>query len=360
MREDISLKQAFSLLFIFLSGGIMAIGGGSEAGRDSYLSAVFCLVLVIPLYYVYYTPFKVYKNKDFFEIIDLLYGKIFGNIINIISALAVFLVATVSFSRFTLFIKTVALHNTSIYIIGIFMAFTCFFATFNGFEVLARFCEIMIVAIILCLLAFVIVSFALFKTENLQPLLENGIKPVISGMYSLTATPFMEGFALIMLVSQSRKRNDMQKYVLLAAIASALTMSIIFLRNLLILGYPAIESLYYPSYLAMSLVNLGEFFERQEVAVSIIFLVADIVKISSLCIFLCKMLNFKFKSHEYKFYAPFVISAVFAFSVTFFQDTMQLFRFFSIYKYILTIPFAVLPILTFILCKIKRPAVTKK
>ncbi|MFI3226447.1 MAG: endospore germination permease [Clostridia bacterium] len=360
MREDISLKQGFSLLFIFLSGGIMAIGGGSEAGRDSYLSALCSVFFIIPLYYVYYNPLKVHKTKNYFEIIDLLYSEKFGNIINFVTAIAIFLVALVSFSRFTLFIKTVALQNTSVYIIGIFMAFTCIFATYNGFETLGRFCEIMIVAIIFFLLAFVVVSIPLFKAENLQPFMENGVKPLVSGMYSISATPFMEGFALVVLVSQSRKRDDMQKVVFVAGITSAITMSVIFLRNLLILGYPAIESLYYPSYLAMSLVSLGEFFERQEVAVSIIFLIADIVKITSISIFLCKMINYKFKTQEYKFYAPAVIIMIFAFSITFFEDTMQLFSFFSIYKYILTFPLAVIPICTFILCKIKTKAVIRK
>lgn len=360
MREDISLKQAFSMLFIFLSGGIMAIGGGSEAGRDSYLSALFSLVFVIPLYWAYYKPFLVYKNNNYFEIIDILYGKMFGNIVNFISAFGVLIVAVVSFSRFTIFIKTVALQNTSLYVIGLFMAITCIYATFSGFEVLARFSEIMIVPIVLFLVIFVVMTAHLFKAENLQPLIENGLQPLISGMYSMTATPFMEGFALVALVSQSRKRKDMQKIVIFASISSAITMSVLFLRNLLILGYPAIESLYYPSYIAMSLVSLGDFFERQEVTVSIIFLIADIVKITSLSIFLCKMLNYRVKTREYKTYAPAVIMLIFTISGIFFAKTTDLFDFFSVYQYILTIPFAVIPVMTLVLCKLKSKAVTKK
>lgn len=354
MREDISLKQGFSMLFIFLSGAIMAIGGGSEAGRDSYISALFCILFVVPLYFLYYTPFLIFKEKNFFEIIDIIYGKFFSNIINLIYVLSVLLVCVVSFSRYTLFIKTVSLQNTNIYVIGIFMAITCIYAVYCGYETLARFCEIMFFVVILSIIFFIIVSIPLFKAINLQPVLENGVLPLITGMYSLTATPFMEGFALIMLMSQSRKRKDMKKIIFISAISSAITISIIFLRNLLILGFPAIESLYYPSYLAISLVSLGDFFERQEVSVSIIFLIADIVKISSLSIFLCKIINFKAKTFEYKYYAPAIIMLVFTLSMLIFRDTMQLFRFFNIYKYILTIPFLIIPIITFSFCKFKK------
>lgn len=351
MREDISLKQAFSMLFIFLTGGIMAVGGGSESGRDSYIAAIVCIIFVVPLFYVYYKPFLIDENSNFFEIIDLSYGKSIGNLINIIYGLSVLLVAVVSFSRFTIFIKTVALENTSLYIIGLFMAITCIFATYSGFEVLARFCEIMIIAIVFCLALFMVVSFDLFNIYNVQPFIENGYITIFEGSFSLASTPFMESFALIMLISQNRKRKDMQKVIIMSAIASAITIAIVFLRNLLILGYPAIESLYYPSYLAISLVSIGEFFERQEVAVSIVFLIADIVKITSLSIFLCKMINYKVKTKEYKYYSFAIIMFIFALSGIFFANTMQLFRFFSVYKYILVVPFGILPIITLILCK---------
>ncbi|MFI3115773.1 MAG: endospore germination permease [Clostridia bacterium] len=353
MREDISLKQGFAMLFIFLSGGIMAIGGGSEAGRDSYISAILCLVFVIPLYFCYYTPFIMLEKKNFFEILAFAYGEKLGKIVNLIYFMSVFLVAVVSFSRFTLFIKTVALTNTSMVLIGFFMAFTCLFATFNGFEVLARFSEIMLVVVIFSVATFVIISITLFKVVNLQPLLENGVKPMVLGVYSISSMPFMEAFALIAMISQNRKKKDMQKIVFLSAICSSVTIAVIFLRNLLVLGYPAIESLYYPSYLAVSLVSFGDFFERQEVAVSIVFMIADIVKITALSIFLCKSINFSAKTKEYKYYAPAVILLIFSFSIAFFSNTMKLFQFFSIYKYILGAPFVILPVITLLLCKIR-------
>lgn len=354
MREDISLKQGFAMLYIFLTGGIMAIGEGVEVLRDSYISALLTLLIVIPLYFIYYQPFIIHKNKNFFEIIDISYGNFFGSIVNLLYILSVFLVAVVSFSRFTLFIKNVALENTSIYIIGIFMVLICIYATYSGFEVLSRFCEIMFIPIVISLILFTLISIEVFEIINIQPFVESGIKSLSKDIYSLSTTPFAECFALIMLVSQSRKQKDMQKTIILSAIASGVTISIIFLRNLLILGYPAIESLYYPSYLAISLVSLGQFFERQEVAVSIIFLIADIVKITSLSIFLCKIINYKFKKTEYKYFSFAIIPIIFITATLIFNDTLKLFRFLEIYRFFLIIPFYIIPVLTFILCKYSK------
>ena len=348
------------MLFIFLTAGTMAIGGNGDSGRDSYISAIVSLIFVIPLFYIYFRPFNIYKKENCFEIIQKVYGNTFGCIINFFNAMCVLMVGVVSFSRLTLFIKTVSLNKTSLYLIGLFIAITTIYAVYSGFEVLARFSEIVSIVIIIFLFLFTFISYSMLNYENITPIMENGIKPVLSAAYSIAATPFMESYALILLVSQSSKRKDMQKTVILAGIFSAITMSIILLRNLLILGYPAIESLYYPSYLAISLITLGEFFQRQEVAVSIVFLIADIFKVSVLSIFICQYINFTAKTKQYKNYSVAIGLLIFALSGITFTNTFELFRFFSVYEYFLTIPFAVIPIITFVLCKIKKKTVTLK
>lgn len=332
----------------------MALGGISDAGRDSYLSSILVLIFVIPLFYVYSKPFLVYEKLDYFQIMEKVYGKNISKVINFVIALSVLFVAVISFSRFSLFIKTVALSKTSLNVIGIFMVITCIYAVYNGLSTIARFCEILIYAIGFFLVLSTIISFSAFKPENMTPFLENGFKPVIQGMFSILAVPYLECFALITLVFSTRKRKDMPKTIYIALIVSAICMAIIFLRNLLILGYPAIESLYYPSYISISLVKLGEFFQRQEVAVSIIFLIADILKISVLSLYLCKYLNFTLKTYEQKHYSVAVILFVFTLSNIFFTNTITLFDFFDIYKYFLVIPFIIIPIMTYFIIIFKK------
>lgn len=353
IKEDISLKQAFSMLFIFLSGSIMAISGNGDAGRDSYISAIISILIVLLLFYIYYKPFLIYKEDNFFLIIQRVYGKHIGFFVNLITAISVFLVGIVSFARFTLFLKTVALDQTPLFVIGIFMAITCMYSVFCGFEVIARFCEICLIFVIAFILFFTAVSYPIFDFKNIFPILEDGFLPVYSGVYSIVASPFMESFALVTLIFQSRKRNDMPKSINLAIISSCTTICIVFLRNLFILGYPAIESLYYPSYLAVSLVSFGDFFQRQEVFVSIIFLLADIIKISVLSVYLCKYINFTLKTFEYKNYAIAVVMLIFSFSNFLFASTMDLFSFLGVYRHFLLLPFGILPLITFILCNYK-------
>lgn len=332
----------------------MAIGGNSDAGRDGYLSALFAVVFVVVLIWVYYNPFIVFKSQNYFEIINELYGQKLSKVINLTMLVAVFLSACVSMSRFTIFLKTVALDKTSVFVIGIFMSVACIYAVYSGFETLARFAEIMVYAVVSFLLFSTVVAFSSFDYSNLNPMIENGFLPILNGAFSVLATPFMEGFALIALLSQTRKRNDMQKMLCISGVVSLVVMSVIFLRNLLILGFPAIESLYYPSYIAISLVTLGDFFQRQEVVVSITFLIADMIKLAVFVIFLSKCLNFTAKTKEYKNYAIAVTFLVLSVSMFVFPTTQVLFSFLSIYRYVLIVPFLIIPLVTFFLANKKR------
>lgn len=348
IREDISIRQGFVLIFIFMTGGIMAIGGNSDAGRDGYLSAIFAILFVVPLFWIYYKPFIIFKKLNYFEIIALLYGEKLSKVVNFIMCISVFFVACISMARFTIFLKSVALDKTPVFTIGIFMSIVCIYAVYAGFETIARFAEIMVYTVILFLIFSTIVAFGTIDYSNVTPILESGFIPVVIGAYSITTAPFMEGFALIMLLSQTRKRRDMSKMILISCVVSLCVMSIIMLRNLMILGFPAIDSLYYPSYIAISLVTLGDFFQRQEVVVSITFLIADMIKIAVLVMFVSKSINFTARTKEYKNYAVAVTFLVLSVSMIIFPTTNRLFEFFDVYKYFLTVSFLIIPLITFL------------
>ncbi len=346
----ISKRQSAAMLFIFFVTSTIASNSGLEAGRDSWIAGLFSLILAIPLLLIYYEPFRIHKGKSIFEINSLIYGKILGVVLNIIMILAVILVSTMSFSKYVIFIKTVALQNSSIYLIGIFMVITVIYATYKGIISVARASEIAVWVVISFLLFTLIVTFSNLNFLNLTPILEFGLNPIITGTYSILATPFMESFALIALISTAKNTADLRKTIISIIIVSCILMSVTFMRDLLILGFPAIKSLYYPSYSAISLVNLGDFFQRQEVVVSISFLIGDILKISTTIIFITDGLKYLFKKN---FIIPSAI-LVFVLSTTFFKSSLDLFGFFEIYKYILIFPFILLPLTTFLVIYFKK------
>lgn len=349
IRENISLRQAFIMLYIILTSGIMSIGGSGDAERDTWIAPIVAIIFVIALYYIYYKPFVLYKNLTYFEILDKVYSR-FSVIINIFLGFNAFLLACISLSRFSIFLKTVSLNQTPLYVISLFMMVVCAYGVYSGFEVLARFSEILVWIIVAFLVFSTVISYQTLDFNNLYPILENGFLPVVNGTYTVLATPFMETFFLVMLFGDTKKRADMPKNLYKSAIVSSIVMSVVYLRNLLILGHPAIQSLYYPSYTAISLISLGDFFQRQEVFVSLAFLIADILKICVFIIYVCRTINHVGKTKEYKNYTVSVCVAVLLCSLVIFTNTMDLFNFLQIYRYVVTVPCLFVPILTTILC----------
>lgn len=353
IKENISLRQSFIILYIILTSGVMSLGGSSDAGRDTWISPILGIIFAMLLYFVYYKPFILFEKEDFFEILDISYGKV-SKIINIFLCANAFLLASVSIARFSIFLNIVSLNKTPLYIISLFMITVCIYGVYSGFEVLARFSEIFIGIIIFFLIFSVITSYSILNFKNIYPILENGIIPLLNGGYTILSTLFMETFFLIALFSQSKKRKDMPKILNICVIISAISMSIVFLRNLLILGYPAMNSLYYPSYTAISIITLGEFFQRQEVFVSFSFLIADILKICVYMIYICKSINHMALTKEYKAYSIAIGIFIYFISLIIFENAMELYNFLAIYRYILTIPCLIIPIITYILCVYKN------
>lgn len=349
MKEVISNRQIFVVMFTMIVSGILSLGGTSGAGRNAWLSAIFVIVLAIPLYFIYFYPIKINKGKDFFEINELLYGIELGKVVNVVYLAIILLITVVSFSRYTVFVKAVALEQTSVVIIGVFMLITVIYATFCGFEVIARFAEIAVIVISIFLAFTLILSISAYDASNVTPIIEDGVKPVLDGALAILITPYAEAFAFVCLLSNVKDRNSVSKTLNIAICVSGVVMSAIFLRNLMILGYPMVENLYYPSYQAISVISLGSFFQRQEVTVSATFLIADIIRLSILSIFLCKGINFIAKKRNYKKYSTAVGFIVFVISIVFLSTTVKLFNFLDVYKVIIGVSLLILPTISCVL-----------
>lgn len=336
-----------------LISGLMSLGGSDGAGRDTWISAFLVVILAVPMYYIYFYPLKSFKNKDIFQIHDIIYGEKVGFIISLIYILTVGLVFVVSFARYSVFVKTVALEKTPILIIAIFMIITVIYACVCGFETVARFSEIVIYLIVIFLVFTLVVAYSTVNTENLQPILESGIQPVFKGMFSIFASPYLESFALISLFSNVYDRNKVPKVLVVSTVISALVIGVAFLRNLLILGNEATQSFYYPSYQAISLITFGSFFQRQEVTVSATFLIADIIRLSVFSIFITKGINYFLRKRELVRTSVVIIIGLGLVSVYFLGNTIKVFTFIDMYKRIIFIPLVILPCITALISLIK-------
>lgn len=125
-------------------------------------------------------------------------------------------------------------------------------------------------------------------------------------------------------------------------------------RNMMVLGSETAAAVYFPSYAAISRVNIGNFLQRLEISVTIVFLLSGFIKIS-ICLLaatkgITKLLGFK----DYRFFVTPVGLLMVNLAYLVYDSIMEMFEWaFDVYPYY-AIPFQViLPLIIFIAAELK-------
>ena len=132
-------------------------------------------------------------------------------------------------------------------------------------------------------------------------------------------------------------------------------------RNIIVLGASLNSTLYFPSYIAVRTINIGDFLQRFEVVVAITFIFGGFVKIS-VCLYaaslgVAKILNID----NYRYLVAPIGFLMINLAAIIYESMMEMFDWATkIYPYY-AIPFQIiLPIIIFIVAKIKIKVKSKK
>lgn len=340
-------KQYLTVFVLFFIGSTMAFGGNSVAGRDSWIGVIIGTILALIVYFIYFKLIDLYEGKKFLQINKIVYGEKLGKFVNIIYGICALLLAFISVNMLTFFINITSLTKTSTIIIFIFIIIGSFILAKSGSMSLVRFSEIVCFLVIIITAISLLLSISDINISNILPVLDNGTKNILSSSYTVLMLPFLEGLFVLALFYKKDKIN--KRVINIAIIFSGVIILLSSLRNLFVLGYPAIKSFTYPSYAAVSLINLSSFIQREEVLVSIVFVLCYMFKSAVLINFASLSLRGK---NSNKILATLCVLLVIG--NLFMDNIMKMFEFILIYKNILVLPLIILPIITIIVALIKE------
>lgn len=153
--------------------------------------------------------------------------------------------------------------------------------------------------------------------------------------------------------SLKNKKAPFKSYIL-GLIIGGIIVAVIALRNILLLGEYILSVHYFPSYIAVSRINIAEFLQRLESVVSIVFLTAGFIKISMCLLGASKGISKLFNFKDYRFIV--VPSALIILNLGFlvYEDMMELNRWVSqVYSYYAFLFEVILPVIVFIAAKVR-------
>ena len=172
------------------------------------------------------------------------------------------------------------LIDTPVEIVVILFLLISLFGVRLGLEVISRTAIIFspwIIALLSILILFLIPEIEL---ENMQPILGDGLKPIIKGLYRNLGLPYLELIIILMITSYISEKAKMNKAFYIGTLIEAIVLTILVIFYILVLSTDISSIKTYPSYALGKKISIGGFLERIEVIVAIIWVLTIYFKVT--------------------------------------------------------------------------------
>ncbi len=360
IKEQISDKEAILILITFIIGTTMIVGTGGDAKNDAWIAGIIAAITFIPLLLIFSRLLSLFPGKDLFDIFSILFGKIVGKILSAIYIWYSFHLGGLVLRNFGEFINVVALPETPMFIPLLCLGLVCIVAVYLGIEVLSRTMAVFIPLIIFIVFVVLILGISQLKLHYIQPILGNGFTPVLKGAFSTFSFPMAETVVFLCVFTSLQTKKSPKRVYIWGTFIAACMIIIITIRNISVLGNLT-GNFYFPSYIAVSRIRIGNFIQGVEVTVSFVFIFAVFAKCSVCLLAACKGIAKVFNLKDYRSIVIQTGLLMIYFSYIIYHTIAEMnYWAFEIYPYYAFPMQVIIPIITWIFAEIKASKVPAK
>lgn len=280
--------RQFTILVILFSVGttILVIPGSlaNEVKQDAWITAIIGTALTFLVVALYIVIGRMFPAKTLVEIMETILGKWFGKIISLSFAFISYIAASELLYYVGNFLTTQILHDTPIEIIHIVFACILIMGIRLGLETLARTAELffpIFILLFVLLTVSVLLTPDLWKLQNIQPMLNSGIKPMIRAVIIFLSVFSFPLIVLLMIFPISVKQPKAAEKPFFIAIGIAgVCLIILITLTILVLGPDSSARQMYPSYNLARMIKIGGFLQRLEAILAIMWFITIFFKMA--------------------------------------------------------------------------------
>lgn len=353
INNKISGKQFICMIILFLMGSTLVIGVASEARQDSWLAILTGLILALPMAFAYARIVQLFPGKNLYDIVIQLFGKVFGKMIILLYVFYAIHLGSGVLRTISEFIQISNMPETpQIMVLSAFILL-CIWMAKSGIETMGRVSKLAFFIVLISITITVVLSIKDMNFNNIKPIMGTDFTAFADSSTTVFSLPLAEIVLLTILYSSVDQKENPYKLFICGLSVAGLLLIVVSLRNLFVLGLPSVLMYYFPSYQAVSVIAIGEFFTRIEVLIGMNLVLAGLIKVC-VCLFaassgLAKLFNLD--DHR-PMAAPVGVIMV-TFAMVMFSNTIEIVNWLKIYKYF-ALPFQViLPAIILITAEIK-------
>ncbi|SHH52684.1 GerAB/ArcD/ProY family transporter [Tepidibacter thalassicus] len=354
-REIISGKQGLSIVVIFMAGTSSILSLALEAKEDIWLAIILSVLMSITVSLIFVNLHFNFPGKNLFDICEICFGKSIGKLFILLFTWFTFEEASQTLINNSQFLEDTALAETPTIVPRMFILILCVWIVKGGIELIGKWSDLFIIPFIIFVFISVVLLIPEMDIDNIFPILDNGITPVIEGAYSAFTFPFGETVILSLVFSRFKTKKSYYTTYIFGLIIGGICSLALSLSTVLTIGSTQALQTYYSTYNTVSKIDISDFIQRLEVISTLIFVIGSFLKISILLlassIGISKLFNFE----SYRFIVTPVSLSIINLSFISFDNRMSFVEWNSngwlYYSFLFEV---ILPVIIFITAKIKN------
>lgn len=355
MSEEISSKQAITLVLAFILDGALIFPTAPEAGRNSWIAVIISIIAALILFMLYFKIQLLYPGRDLYEISQEALGGLLGNLLTILYIWFFLHLGALTLRDFGEFMSVMTMPETPRAAIGILSILTAVYMTKKGCVVIGKFALFSsIITLIILGILFMLIS-PKINIKNILPVMSQGIQPVLIGSWSAFTFPFGECILFTVIFAQINDAKAIKKGYFIGLILGGIVLLINTFIQIAVLSEKVVGFLYFPLYAMLSRIRVGEFIQRLEIIGGLVLNVFGIIKIS-LCLYAASLgIGRLIKLDDYKvLFLPVGLVMLNLMNILY-HDIMELVSWTAKYYKYYALPFEVfIPVIIFIAAKAKK------
>lgn len=281
-KLKITEHQLFSLTACFACGSailIIASGINGIAHQDSWLSALITPILGMVGIWIITLIGSKYPGMSLLEILQQIFGKWVGRIATVVFVFFCFDTAPQLPWYLGSFVTSQSMPETPGYAVKTLFISVIVIAALYGLEAISRASEIFIYFVSVMFIAAIILVSTNVQPENLLPVFEKGLKPVLKGSFFQSC--FYVFPMIIILSIYPHRVNDVKKArksIMKGFLWAGFMIFLSILMSVLVLGSSNAAGSQYPIYRLAKEIQIGIIISRFEFVVAIVWIATIFIR----------------------------------------------------------------------------------
>ncbi|WP_284036885.1 endospore germination permease [Neobacillus sp. 114] len=282
-KGKISPHQFTIMIALFIVGGsVLYVPAGliHTAKQDAWLASILVVGLGLLLVYMLNALGSNFPNMNFAQYCEKILGKWLGKFVSLLYFVYFFLSTATFVRQFGDFVIIQLLRETPLLAVHILLIVIMIMGVRYGLEPFSRAIGIFFPYIFLLFVLFILSLFPMIQFHQLQPVLDNGLKPIMGAAVKALGTPYLQLVLFLMIFPAVNQTKPAKKSFLLGTLIGGSVLTLVTLLCILCFGAIFSENQQFITYVLALNINIGGFWQRIEAIMAFIWFITIYIKIT--------------------------------------------------------------------------------